>query len=104
MSSSYYKGKIQEFTQMKASINAVSAMAPDSTAAIKKAGIYMEELIIGGEPIDKGVMSGDIASALSNATSLLSQLSSECDQLILKYTDLYNAALAEEQKNGTWKL
>lgn len=103
MSSAYYKAKIDEFVQMKASINSVASMAPGASSAIKKAAGYMEELIVGGEPIDKGIMSGSVLSAMTDAVNLLVQLSSECDQMIAKYTDLYYSALKKEQEQAAKK-
>lgn len=98
MSSSEYKAKVDEFMALKAQLLGLSGVTDSSTSAVTKSREYLDEIIICGEPIDKGVLSGTITTLVENIADTIDQLIRECQTKIDEYTDLYNAALKAEQE------
>lgn len=98
MNSSEYKAKIDEFMTLKGQLMSLSGVTDSSASAVAKSREYLDEIIICGEPIDKGVLSGNVTTLVENIADTIDQLIRECQVKIDEYTDLYNAALKAEQE------
>lgn len=99
MSSAEYAAKITEFKEAKASISGLSDKLSDCTESLTKGENLIKELMICGEPMDKGKLSS-ISSTLTTISSNFDSIIAECDKLIGEYEDLYQKALAAEKNKN----
>ncbi len=97
-SSAVYKQKIDEFTNMKAQLSGLLGPIETCTSSVTKSKEYLENIVICGETIDKGVLSGNVGTTVNSISDLVNTLINECQTKINEYTDLYNAALKAEQE------
>lgn len=108
-SSSYYKGKIDEFNELKAQLSSLLGKIDTSVSTVKKSKEYLDGIIICGEPIDKGVLGDNVLATIESITSTINNLISECGTKIAEYTELYYSAVEAEQreerrKKGVWSI
>lgn len=97
-SSSYYKGKIDEFVALGESLSALSDDITTCGTSVTKGVTYLGAIIICNEPIDKKVLGNNVAKTLDDISDTLKTLVAECNTKIEDYTDLYNDALKQEQR------
>ena len=99
-SSSYYKGKIDEFVALGESLSALSDDITTCGTSVTKGVTYLGAIIICNEPIDKNVLGDNVGKTLGDIEDALNTLISECNTKIEDYTDLYNAAVKEETRRA----
>lgn len=96
-SSSYYKGKMTEFSDLAKQLGELSDKISTCDSSVKKGIEYLGEILISGECIDKGVLGENVGATLGDIVDTVSTLISECNTKIRDYNDLYNAALFAEK-------
>ena len=97
-SSAYYKQKVDEFTNLKAQLSGLLGPVETCVGSITKSRSYLDNIVICGEPVDKGVLGGNVGTTVNDIGDLIETLISECQTKINEYTDLYDAALKAEQE------
>lgn len=97
-SSAFYKQKIDEFTNLKGQLSGLLGPVETCNTSLTKSRSYLDNIVICGEPIDKGVLAGNVGTAVNDLGDIIEKLISECQTKINEYTDLYNAALKAEQE------
>lgn len=93
-----YKKKIEEFKAIKEKVSKLTGNVTPCEDAVKATQVYIDQIIILGEAMDKGAMKADIQGNLDKITQNIESIIEECDRLIKKYTDLYNEADANYKK------
>lgn len=96
MSSAEYAAKITEFKNAKAAINGLYSPLSECETALTKGEKIVKDLMICGEPMDKGKLSST-SSALSGISGDFDSIIAECEKLIIEYEKLYQEALAAEE-------
>lgn len=96
-SSSYYKSKMEKFKTLKSQLEGLYTYVDACDTSTKKCKSYLDEIIICGESIDRGIIENNVATTVSNISSSVSSLISECRTKIDYYTDMYNKAYRSEQ-------
>lgn len=99
-SSSFYKGKIDEFNNLKAQLLSLLAKVDNSTLALNKSRSYLDNIVICGEPIDKGVLQNNVSTTINDISDTIDNLISECGTKVNEYTELYYAAVEAENREA----
>ena len=97
-SSSYYKAKIEKFEGYKGKVSSVSGKLNNPDESLGLSTKFVDNVVINGEAIDKGVLSGTIGSGIASIESNLASVIGECDKKIEEYTALYKQALIQEEE------
>jgi hypothetical protein len=96
-SSAYYAAKIAEFKAAQSAIKGLYAPLEDCEDENSKGEKIVKDLIICGEPMDKGKLK-NLSSTLSTISGYFDQIIAECSRLISEYQALYEAAKAAEEE------
>ena len=99
-SSSYYKGKIDEFVALGKQLSGLSEYITTCSTSVTLGIKYLGEVVICNEPVDKNVLGENVAKTLSDVGEVLNSLISECNDKIEDYTDLYDAAVKAEERQA----
>lgn len=102
-SSSYYKRKVEEFTDLKKQLTGLNSYIDACDTSVRNCKNYLDDIIICNESIDKGVLEDSAAGAIGNVSSSVSSLISECTTKINYYSDLYTRAYKAEQRRAKLK-
>lgn len=104
MNSTYYQGKIDEFNSIITSISSVLGQFDECINTSNKLLEYkVDNLTIDNKSIVDDSSNGDsmtmldVSNELGNDVSLLNEIISECNDLVIKYTALRDEALRLEQ-------
>ena len=96
-----YKKKIEAFKAIKEKVSGLNSYVTTCTESTK---VYVDQIIILGESMDKGSLSTAVQGNLDKVSQNIETIIEECDKLIGKYQDLYDEAernyqqaLAEEE-------
>lgn len=95
MDAAYYQQKISEFSTAKSQVSNIVSYANACLQSIATTKQFIENLVILGEPIDKGVLTNDITTAINNMISDFTTIMNECDEKIAKYQALYDEAIRQ---------
>lgn len=103
MNSAYFQGKIDEFNSIISLISSVLGQFDECINISNKLLEYnVDNLTINNKPIVDNSSDGDsmtimdMSNELGNDVSLLNEIISECNDLVIKYTALRNEALKFE--------
>lgn len=102
-SSSYYKSKVEHFQNLKKQLSGLNSYIDACDTSVRKCKGYLDEIVICNEPIDKGVLGDNAAAAVSQVSSAVTSLISECTTKINYYNDLYVSAYRAEQRRAKLK-
>ena len=99
-----YKKKIEAFKAIKEKVSGLNSYVTTCTEDVKSTKVYVDQIIILGESMDKGSLSTAVQGNLDKVSQNIETIIEECDKLIGKYQDLYDEAernyqqaLAEEE-------
>ena len=102
-SSSYYKRKVEEFTDLKKQLTGLNSYIDACDTSVRKCKGYLDDIVICNESIDKGVLEDNAAAAIGQVSSSVTSLISECNTKIKYYNDLYVSAYKAEQRKAKLK-
>lgn len=97
MSSTEYAAKITELKNAKNAISDLNNPLSECKIATTKGEKIVKELIICGEPMDKEKLSAT-SKTLSDISDDFDSIITDCNNLITKYEELYQQALATEEE------
>lgn len=102
-SSSYYKRKVEEFTDLKKQLTGLNSYIDACDTSVRKCKGYLDDIVICNESIDKGVLEDNAAVAIGQVSSSVTSLIRECTTKINYYNDLYTRAYKAEQRRAKLK-
>ena len=102
-SSTYYKQKVEQFSAIKRQLSNLNNYIDNCDTSLKNSKKYLDEIIICNETVDQGVLEENVAITVSNVSSVVTSLISECTSRINEYQRLYEKAYKKEQRQAKLK-
>ena len=86
-SSSYYKGKVEQFQTLQKQLSGLNSYIDACDTSVRKCKGYLDDIVICNESIDKGVLEDNAAASIGQVSSSVTSLISECNTKIKYYND-----------------
>jgi len=98
-SSSYYKDKINKYTNVKNQLQNTTTYFESTEEVLTSVSQKLEEIILGTKVVNTEIIKTELAN-LTNLHNAINEAISECNQKITENNLLYNRALGIESKHN----